>query len=175
MTRSNMNRDNVHGCQYCYGKNLPHWYIQNEIETNYPHLTVLSEYQGMNKPLTCCCSTHNTTLTHIAKEVFYHGRGCPGCTHDIRSSIQKLTDYEVETRALELNADITVLDTSNYKNYNSKIRVRCNKCGHEWDASLSDLQNQNGHCPNCYVRESTSSGELAIMQWLNDNNIPFSP
>jgi len=175
MKRGNMNRDSVHGCQYCNGKNYPYWYVKETIESRYPNLTVISEYEGMNKQLSCYCSVHNTTFSNTAKEIFYYGRGCDGCSHDTRANIQKLSDEEVVAKALALNNNISVLDVSNYKNYNSKIHVRCNKCGHEWDASLSDLHNQNGHCPNCYVRANTSLGESTIAQWLSDNNVPFFP
>ena len=44
MTRGNMNRQEVHGCQYCSGKNLPHWYVKHIIESTYPNIKVLSEF-----------------------------------------------------------------------------------------------------------------------------------
>ena len=64
MRRGNMNRAEVHGCQYCCGKNLPQWYVEYEIEKNYPNYEVISEYKGMNQPLTCHCKKHDITFTH---------------------------------------------------------------------------------------------------------------
>ena len=76
MSRGNMNRECVVGCQYCAGKNLPSWYIKQQIETNYPHIKVLSEYIGMNKPIDCYCENHDVYFSRNAKDVLYHGRGC---------------------------------------------------------------------------------------------------
>ena len=58
-----MNREEVHGCQYCCGKNLPHWYIKYVIETTFPNIKVLSEYKGMNRTLDCYCTIHDEYFT----------------------------------------------------------------------------------------------------------------
>lgn len=44
------------------------------------------------------------------------------------------------------NAKITLLGT--YKGYNSKIAVRCDKCGCEWSPSAASLLHGHG-CPKC--------------------------
>ena len=175
MTRGNLNRECVHGCQYCNGKNLPHWYVKDQIETKYPHILVLSEFNGMNQSLKCYCKKHNEFFTQVAKEVFYYGRGCSCCTNERRSNCNKLSNEEIIFRAIQLNPDIEVLDVSNYENYYSKILVKCKKCGNIWNASLGDLHNQNGHCPFCYIRSSTSVGELNIFNILEGNHIKYAP
>ena len=166
MRRGNMNRECVHGCQYCFGKNLPDWYVRMTIEEKYPNLIVESEYKGMNKMLCCYCKEHDEHFSALAKDVFYHGRGCEGCEYERRSSNWRLSEDEIKEHAYIYNPNVVIENIGHYENVFSKMDVRCLKCGHTWKASLSDLRNQAGHCPNC-DHQSKSIGELQLANILD--------
>ena len=82
---------------------------------------------------------------------------------------------EVVKRVEKYNPDAEIIDMSNYINYDSKIKIRCKKCGYEWFANIYDLRNQNGHCPSCYIRSSSSHGELKIFDILSNLSVNFIP
>lgn len=177
MTRGNMNRAEVNGCQYCSHKNLPHWYIKYMIESKYPNIEVLSEYKGMNKELQCYCNIHEEYFSNIAKEILYYGRGCRGCYEDainVRAQAQKLSKSDIEERINLGNPDFELIDASNYIDYGSKLTIKCKKCNNIFSMSLYDLRNNKWRCPNCSKdKRKMSYGEFDISNFLQDININF--
>ena len=173
MRRSNMNRDSVKGCQYCSSKNLPHWYISYVIQNSYPNIEVLSEYHGMNEPLTCYCTLHDYKFTTLAKYVYYNGRGCPHCEHIRRSSCQNLSQEEVKRRILDKNKDVEILNLDEYKNRDTHIKLKCKICSSEWEQPLSSILANSCRCPIC--QRDKSIGEQKISEYLLDNGIAFVP
>ena len=173
MTRGNMNRDSVTGCQYCNGKNLPPWYVKDVIESKYQNIEVLSEYDGMNKSLYCYCKTHDEYFTNIAKEIYHHGRGCCGCAHDHRVEKMMLSYDEIVERITGVNPDIIVVDADNYTSYDSKIHLRCRKCGEDFYYNLYDLRNNKYRCPYCEKDPRISYGESEIIKYLSAHDIKY--
>ena len=161
MQRGGMNRECVHGCQYCYGKNLPHWYVKKLIEQKFPNLEVLSEYQGMNKPLTCHCNKHNQTFTNKAKEIFYYGRGCSECKHENRSSWQMLSKDEVKRRILEANQNVEILNLEEYGGFEYPMKLKCKDCGTEWVQPFHSILANTCRCPGCQRKMPLGEEEVA--------------
>lgn len=65
-------------------------------------------------------------------------------------SRKRLTQEQFVSKLKEKNPDITVL--GEYVNINTKIRVKCNKCGHEWDVLPSSLLYLGTGCPQCHFK-----------------------
>lgn len=72
----------------------------------------------------------------------------------------------VYSQSREHGHDITVL--GEYKNQKSKVKCRCNVCGHEWEAIAHNLYNR-GTCPKCSIsnrvakRRTTHDDFVAMM------------
>ena len=58
-----------------------------------------------------------------------------------------------------------------YINSQTKIKIRHNVCGHEYEVAPNHFLHGN-RCPKC--KSSISKGERAIMKYLEKNKIPFS-
>lgn len=171
MSRGNMNREEVHGCQYCCGKNLPHWYIKYVIETTFSNIKVLSEYKGMNKSLDCYCTIHNEYFTQLAKDVFYYGRGCKSCWHENMSKRQMLSVDEVKRRLLNKNPNIEILNLNEYNGWDTRMRFKCKNCGETWEQPFYSATINNCRCPRC--QRQISAGEEAVAKQLLRLNVSF--
>lgn len=171
MTRGNMTRESVKGCQYCIGRNLPHWYVKQIIETKYPNYKVLSKYLGMNSPLTCYCTKHNTTFTCEAKYIISLGRGCNECSHEKKVESCKLSIDEVITRVKEANPDVEIVDPDSYLGCEFPLEIRCKKCGHIWSPPLSSMTANGIRCPTC--SPEGYKGEIKISSELSKRNLIF--
>ena len=174
MARYNMNRkdSNGKGCKYCNGKDIPNWYIKQEIENKYPNYEVISEYLGMNKPLTCFCKKHKKEFTHDAKYIFHEGQGCELCAYDKKFELYRLSDEEIINRVQNATPDLEIVDISSYKGYNEPLNVRCKKCGFIWTSTFASLVANKPLCPNC--SEDMSKGEQKILNYCKYNNLNYS-
>ena len=65
-------------------------------------------------------------------------------------SRKRLTQEQFVSKLRDKNPDITVV--GEYRNINTKIRVRCNKCGHEWDVLPCSLLYIGTGCPKCHFK-----------------------
>lgn len=73
------------------------------------------------------------------------GRGCPKCGTESQSSVMRLS----EDKAIEMCAKRNFLLLTYAGNATDKSKIKCNN-GHEWDTSLSKIQQGIG-CPACAV------------------------
>lgn len=173
MTRGNMNRDEIKGCQYCCGKNYPSWYIKQEIETKYPEYEVISEYSGMNKTLKCYCKLHKLEFEHDAKYILYEGQGCSECSHIRRSNAFRLSNEEIIERVHEANPDIEIADINTYKSFYDSLLFRCKKCGEEWYSTFGNLTINKSRCPYC--SRNISKGEEKIISYMQKAKLNYYP
>lgn len=173
MRRGNMNRESVKGCQYCIGRNLPHWYVKDVIETKFPNLVVLSEFEGMNKPLTCYCKTHDVEFTTTAKYVFYDGRGCKLCTGERKRESFLLSKEEVESRILSKNPNVEILNLEEYSGCGMHMVLKCKQCGTIWEQPLTSIEQNSCRCPTC--QRDIPIGEKVVSNYLMQNHINFIP
>lgn len=65
-------------------------------------------------------------------------------------SRKRLTQEQFVSKLKEKNPDITVL--GEYVNINTKVMVKCNKCGHEWDVLPCSLLYIGTGCPKCHFK-----------------------
>lgn len=167
MQRGNMNRECVHGCQYCIGRNIPEWYAKKHILESF-NIEVLSEFKGTDSTITCKCLKHDKIFTADSGSVFYSGLGCPDCAFERRSEAYRLSGDEVIKRIYQHGNNITIMNIEDYRNVDTKLRVHCNNCGYEWESPVHSMFISGAPCPSC---TDGSHGERKIMQVLDDKNI----
>ena len=149
------------GCPNCYklSRFNTHEYFISRIKNINPNIEILSEYKGANKKVKCkcnkCCNIWETKASSLLS-----GHGCPICFHNSKRKTHEQFVEEVKN----INSDITII--GNYKNSKTKIKCRCNNCGHIWMPYANGLLVGRG-CPRC----KKSEGEKAILSYLDSNNI----
>ena len=150
-------------CPKCYGnKKLTHeefmkkFYIKNK---NAENIEILGEYKSNKTKIKCKCKIdgHEWEMTPNS---LLSGQGCPKCV-----GMYKTTE-EFKQEIKEINSDIKVL--GEYKSNKTKIKCKCKKCGHEWEAIPTNLLKGSG-CPKC----NESKGEKRVAKFLDSENIEY--
>lgn len=80
---------------------------------------------------------------------FLNSRRCPYCANK-----KQYTTEEFAFKLRSVNSRLSVLDQ--YQNNKTKIKVRCNDCGHTWYAWPGNLLAGSG-CPKCATKTRRSS------------------
>lgn len=105
-------------------------FVEDMKEVHGDGITVLGEYVDSNSQILVRCNTCGHEWSPEA-EYLLNGHTCPECRHKKRQE-----DFLSRTKEL-FGDSITIL--SEYKNSTSKILVRCNNCGREWNVNPSLL------------------------------------
>lgn len=83
--------------------------------------------------------------------------------HSIKTTTEK---YAEKIRRKAIN--VTVI--GEYKSSSSRIRVRCNSCGHEWSPRADALLSGNSSCRKCRQAKSATKHLKEASQYLNEVN-----
>lgn len=133
-----------------------------------PNIDVIGEYVQCKKPIKCMCNVHNEIFFGTPDHLIQGKIGCKKCVqHKYHTSGLKSHDQFIDEMR-SINSDIEIL--GKYNGANTRIDVKCIKCGHQWSPIASSLISGFG-CPNC----ASSRGERRINKFLIDKNIEFIP
>ena len=93
------------------------------------------------------------TIFSMTPNNFSNGQRCPSCF----GTPKKTTEQFKKEVAEVVKGDYTVL--GEYKNNKTKIRMRHEVCGYEYDVAPGNFLNQKARCPNCskLKRKTTES------------------
>jgi hypothetical protein len=165
-----------HGCRKCAGVRKRHkrgYYKkthQQFVEELYsvnPNVIPRSEYVSAHDKIDCECAVCGYLWSAKAANLLT-GIGCPSCAQKACSEKQMKSHNVFISEMKELHKDIDVL--GRYNGNICNVRLRCDRCGHEWDAMPINLLRRDGKatgCPRC----RSSHGEARIAKWLNDHDI----
>ena len=133
----------------------------NQVHNNkYDYSKV--EYYNNKDYITIICPIHNEFIQRV--DMHLKGQGCPKCVG------KNQTKEEFIKRAKEIHKDMYDYSKVEYVNAETKICIKCNKCGKEfWQKSWSHLQKHG--CPYCKF----SKAELEIEDLLLSHNIDYIP
>ena len=134
------------------------FYEKNE---NAENIEILGEYKGSKIKIKCKCKIDGYEW-EIRPNDLLKGIGCPKCAGKIKN---KTTEYFIN-ELKEINNDIEVV--GEYKGNKTKIKCKCKKCGHEWEAIPTNLLKGSG-CPKC----NESKGEKRVAKFLDSENIEY--
>lgn len=147
-----------HGCPRCAGKErkTPERF-KSEIAVANPGIELIGSYTNTSTKMLVRCRT--CRFEWLANpSTLRVGIGCPSCG----GTLKKTRDVFVSQLA-QVNPGITVL--GEYRNNRTKIRVRCERCHHEWSQTPHNLLDSQSRCPRC-VHSSTSFAEQYIIGFL---------
>lgn len=125
--------------------------INNQIE-------VIGQYTTSNNRIEVRCKKCNFVWTPVAGSLLA-GYGCPHCAGRYK------TTEEFKHDITTINESIDII--GQYIDSHTKIKCRCNMCGHEWYSLPGNLKYSG--CPECNM----SHGERLIKKFLINHNIKF--
>lgn len=163
--------NNTGRCPYCYSsKNITKEMFQWKLDNVYNHTknkgyTVL-KFDGMNNKCTIehKCGNKWTPKPREIKQ----GKGCPICSHRSFTYDPEYVKNEIHDIT---NGEYIVL--SDYRKENIPIKVRHEKCGHEFFPTRRNFIYKHTRCPKCYRLDVISKGAKLIENTLNNNDIAF--
>lgn len=163
-------------CPMCRkSKNLTIDEIEKRIDTSTDNRIMLKVYGG---------NTHNPSLFQcknclyefsISLHTFLYNRkmskdknnfGCARCSN----KKHKTTDEFRNELNIKFNGKIILL--SEYVNVSTKIRICCSSCKYIWETTPSTIL-QSSRCPECQRKTADSKKVKWIIDYFNENNIPF--
>lgn len=156
-------------CQYCGGKKHAETF-EEEIKKISPNIKVLGKYVGSDYKVKCKCLIHDYEFSTVAKELL-RGRGCPICGFEKRNAEERYTNEDFDRVLKEKRPDL--VRVGDYVNTHANIRVKCLKCGREYEAYACNILNNSAKCPTC--NKKYSSGESGVARWLKSKNIKYIP
>ena len=127
--------------------------ISNEVYTKrlqqlgvLEKIELLEEYRGKNSKILCRCKKcgheWRTRTDHLTS-----GNGCPNCRNTYFHKLYVKTHEEFINELKEKGIDNKIEVIGKYINNETKIRVRCKKCGYEWETCL--MIDREKYCPVC--------------------------
>lgn len=137
----------------------------NKVHSIHPNIEVVGEYINSQTKVKVHCTKCNNTWTVVPASLLY-GTGCPKCSRRYRRNTAEFID-----ELKQISPHITVI--GEYINAHTKIRVRCERCGNEWDGDAISLL-KGSECPNC-LHSQTSIVEqilyLSLCFLLGNSNV----
>lgn len=168
----------VHGCKLCavdYVSSCArksHDDFMNDVkDVLNPNVEIVGKYVNMNTKIKCRCKDCGY-VWDVMPYSLLRGYGCKKCAmryvqnYRIKSHEQFLQEFN------ERNPQHKTIEIlSEYIKDDEPVLCKCKICNHTWSAKAHSLINKRDAtgCPVC----NTSKGELKIMSYLEDNNIPF--
>ena len=129
--------------------------------------TFLEEYISSKTPILCKCNNCNNEWKVSPYEIIKRKSNCPICSRKKANENKKLSNEEIQSR---LNDYYILLDK--YKGINKKIKIKCKKCGYEFNATPSNLlkDNKNKHhmCRNCFNIRRRENAAKRYQQHLDN-------
>lgn len=142
------------------------------VHNNHPHIKVLDKYTNSKLSLNCYCNIHNIKFISLAKTLMNGVFACPLCQRE--GSInrqQKPNDIflkELQDRGLQIEP------LEEYKGANTKIKVKCLKCGHIREVTPSNLLTHGEGCPGCLNRITCLEDMIKEANRIHNNKYDYS-
>lgn len=146
--------------------------FKEEVKDKYGDEFLISgKYTGATNPILI---KHN--IDHCNHEWFASpshflgGRTCPECSKKRVINFNRKTHEQFVQEVFELVGDkYSVL--SNYINSTTKVLMRHNECGYEWETKPHHFTHNERRCPHC----KKSKGEKLIEESLKTLNLNYEP
>jgi very-short-patch-repair endonuclease len=132
-------------CPRCFGKikKTHEQFVKEVYDLVWNEYSVLEEYKSDKTKIKMkhnkCGNIYEITPNH-----FLRGNRCPKCYGNNRKTTEQ---FKKEVFNL-VGDEYSVLEE--YTNNQTKIKMKHNKCGHEWKVRPSDFLYSNSRCPKCY-------------------------
>lgn len=150
-----------HGCRKCGRKVYAEKrkYSQEEYEAKLakacPDVEVIGKYTLAKEPIRVRCKVCGHEWQPVAQTLL-SSRGCPECAKRKRADSHRLTHGRfIEKYSSRFDPDVELV--GRYVSWRTPIRVRCKRCGYEWDASV-DMLLAGSKCRRCHAYRPGGQG-----------------
>jgi len=142
-----------------------------EAKDKFPHIELLSQYNGSKAIMTFRCTKHDYIFEKTAYSFINSACGCNLCANENTvSSVKKSPSWFAE-QLKDKNPYVEQL--SQYVSMDKKIKVRCKLCGKDFESRAQDLL-QGHFCRECAIAKF-SQGRLQSHSWFIDNLKKYNP
>ena len=138
----------------------------NELKEVNGDIEVLGEYINNKTKIKVKCRVDGYIWEMTPKHLL-HKHGCPKCYNDKRGDDLRKTHEQFVNELKAVNNNVEIL--GEYIDNKTKIKVKCKKCNHTWNATPNNLLTKCSGCPKCNI----SKGEKRIAKYLDSKNIKY--
>jgi len=168
----------VHGCKLCgidyvasCKRKSQEEFLEEVKDVLNPNVIIIGEYVNTSTKIKCQCKDCGN-IWDVVPYSLLRGYGCKKCAmryvqnYRIKSHerfLQEFNERNPQHKTIEI--------LSEYIKDDEPVLCKCKICNHTWSAKARSLINKRDAtgCPVC----NTSKGELKIMSYFEDNDIPF--
>lgn len=150
------------GCKYCNGREIPKEVIFEEIKEKLPHIEIISEFNGVTKPIKYRCTIHNHESWSTCQNLLA-GRACYYCGIEKLSKYKTLSHEEFVSRVSSVNPDVEILGI--YQGKDTPIKVRCKRCGNVYTTPIYNLYRRTTGCPVCNLYTGEGAINELLIKW----------
>lgn len=137
----------IDGCKYCLNKDLPEWYVKEQIAKINPTIHLTEEYKGFSEKHNCFCSKHNLPTIKTPSELL-DGKGCVECGKEQLANYHFLSNEEVNKNIHIINPHVDVVQ---YNGCDESSVFICNKHNINFNKYYPTLLYHESGCEECYV------------------------
>ena len=161
---------NGNRCPKCFGTpKKTNEQFEKDLKKLNPLIIPIEKYIDAKTPIKVRCSICGHEWNSSPNNVL-GGKRCPKCF-----GTPKKTNEQFEKEFNYINKDIYLL--SEYKTTKDKIKVKCKKCGYEWEMSPNDAIRKDGKntgCPKCAGNiQKTNKEFVSELKAINPTIIPI--
>jgi len=129
---------------------------------------VMGEYKGAHKKIAMRHCKCNTIWDITPNDFITKSARCPKCAPQaIGKKLRKTHETFLKDVFEKVGTEYTVM--GRYIKNTTKIKMKHNKCGTEWEVTPKRFLYFNSRCPKC----DESHGERIVTEYLQHNNIQF--
>ena len=159
-----------HGCPKCAKNHIrskskkqkSHEEYVHDIQTANPNIEIISRYVNSRSKVQCRCKKCGREWAVRSDMVLV--RGCPVCNNKRITKLNK-SHEEFCGELKKVNPEVEVLEK--YTSIDTKILVKCKKCGTTWNPIPYNLLKGHG-CPICATRESAESSSKTQEDFIEE-------
>ena len=153
-----------HGCPKCAGyfHKTTEQFLKEMSIVN-PNIIIDGSYINSKTKIDVHCNICNYKWKSTPNSLL-RKRGCSKC-----SKYLKKTNEQFILEMKNIHPDIEVLEK--YTNNHTRIKCHCKICGNDFDQTPHALIDAKSGCTFC--SKSNTKGEIAVRNWLMNNNMIF--
>lgn len=159
-----------HGCNYCNMVLDTYTFKEKLAKNHIDCFDVVGEYTNQNTKIDLCCKKHNIIYEATPRKIFEGINSCPACHSEFLRINKLLSKDEAESKLHITHPMVDII--GNYIDTYTPVLLHCNEHKYDFTCSINNYlyKGKSECCPKC----DRTSGELATINFLENNNIKYT-